>query len=143
MTDRLQEIRARLDAATPGPWENTDDWSVVTAVVRQRSKWLPDYEMLVADVGQPVNADLIAHAPADIAWLLDRLDELETERGAVLDWSHENRHRLVTCEEVDFQYGIVRFTLPDDSQVSGTCSCGAESPRMCRCRARIAGMSDA
>ena len=74
MSDRLAEIRARLDAATPGPWENTDDWSVVTAVVRQRSKWLPDYEMLVADVGQPVNADLIAHAPADIAWLLAEND---------------------------------------------------------------------
>ena len=74
MPDRLAEIRARLDAATPGPWENTDDWSVVTAVVRQRSKWLPDYEMPVADVGQPVNADLIAHAPADIAWLLDEVE---------------------------------------------------------------------
>ncbi|MEN9315078.1 MAG: hypothetical protein RIS35_1471 [Pseudomonadota bacterium] len=134
MTDRLAEIRARLDAATPGP-----NGARLFPPIGIPQPWGPP---LMPTVDRP-NADLIAHAPTDIAWLLDRLDELETERDAVLDWSHENRHRLVTCEEVDFQYGIVRFTLPDDSQVSGTCSCGAESPRMCRCRARIAGMSDA
>ena len=63
MPDRLQEIRARLDAATPGPWEvvcNTT--SDVVGVLDG------DYD----------DADLIAHAPADIAWLLEEVDNLNT-----------------------------------------------------------------
>ena len=51
MPDRLQEIRARLDAATPG------EWPVGTLV---------PYLL-------PSDADFIAHAPDDIAWLLDQL----------------------------------------------------------------------
>ena len=57
MSDRLQEIRARLDAATPGPWQVVcDTTSDVVGVIDG------DYDA----------ADFITHAPADIAWLLDR-----------------------------------------------------------------------
>lgn len=55
VTERLQEIRQRLDAATPGDW--------------------PFGEL--ARHLLPADADLIAHAPADIAWLLDRIEALQ------------------------------------------------------------------
>ena len=74
MSDRLQEIRARLDAATPGPWrDDHQSWCI----------WAPDHEAdepdarcLVAEVGCGPDTDLIAHAPADIAWLLDEVERL-------------------------------------------------------------------
>jgi hypothetical protein len=52
--DRLQEIRARLDAATPGP-----DPSIP---LRDR---------------QHAMDGLYAHAPADLAWLLNEVQRLE------------------------------------------------------------------
>jgi hypothetical protein len=59
VTVDLEAIRARLAAATPGPW-----FAGTTNHVFQ------------ADVGEH-NTYLIAHAPADIAALLDRCDQLE------------------------------------------------------------------
>ena len=63
MSDRLQEIRRRMDAAMPGqPW----------VVMHQR----------FGDPHAPVTVnnefwqDLIAHAPDDIAWLLEQVEEL-------------------------------------------------------------------
>ena len=73
MPDRLAEIRARLDAATPGPWFHypgepwvtnaTDEPRIIVATVSPR---------MTGD-----NADLIAHAPADIAWLLAEVERLQ------------------------------------------------------------------
>ena len=80
MTDRLTEIRARLDAATPGPWVVTGQ-EILTVAVDGQTGW----ESLVADVWhRDRDADLIAHAPADIAWLLDEVERLRAqERGPV------------------------------------------------------------
>ena len=68
---RIAEIRARLDAATPGPWKRSlsgshyNPWKVHRGAI------------LVALSGEAVeDADLIAHAPADIAWLLDEVERL-------------------------------------------------------------------
>lgn len=91
MTDRRAEIEDRLSKATPGPWRHTDSetvddvWDAGLVVVNENrdpvalvaDQW---YE---ADEGEPTplhDADLIAHAPADLRWLLDRLAEAERER---------------------------------------------------------------
>lgn len=81
MTDRLAEIRARLDAATPGPWR-------VIEPLQQTAR--PPCRMIVADLEAPqqsseigdvqmswVDTRFITHAPADIAWLLDEVERLE------------------------------------------------------------------
>ena len=78
MPDRLAEIRARLDAATPGPWR-------IIEPLQQTAR--PARRMLVADLeasqqsSELGNVQLswfdtrfIAHAPADIAWLLDEVE---------------------------------------------------------------------
>lgn len=72
-TDRLTEIEARLKAATPGPWVvERADWQ---NLVRREGKG-PGRN--IASVGGTsalghnggADADLIAHAPADLALLV-------------------------------------------------------------------------
>lgn len=64
---RLTEIRERLDAATPGPWQCTHtrgDGSFI---------WtdMADGEVVASLVYQDLDARFIAHAPQDIADLLE------------------------------------------------------------------------
>ena len=81
MDDRLNEIRKREQAASPGPWKKeTVDLALETAktvgivfVIHSGSQWDKD-------------TDFIAHAREDIPWLLDlvaelraRLDKYETD----------------------------------------------------------------
>jgi hypothetical protein len=66
MSDRLSEIRARLDKATPGPWMHG---------VQQGFHWVdtrPDLTVITIadDVPTDADAELIAHAPGDIRHLL-------------------------------------------------------------------------
>lgn len=75
MPERLQEIRARLDAATPGPWKR-DRHEILTVDVDDETGW----ETCIADAyGDPADADLIAHAPDDLRWLLDEVERLRSE----------------------------------------------------------------
>lgn len=82
MNDRIDAIRARLNAATPGPWAiwHDLDHQGFTTVGDADS-----YEEILAhgecEESNPTahvyveeDADLIANAPADIAFLLAELD---------------------------------------------------------------------
>jgi hypothetical protein len=64
--DRLDAIAARLEAATPGPWEpyRTRGWDHDNYVVRPDGQGVA---MQYALVWAPGDADFIAHAPADLA----------------------------------------------------------------------------
>ena len=72
---RLDEIRARLAAATPGPWKS---W-----IEGQEGAWGGSPGVMVPatsggdfiEAGRPEDAEFIAHAPADIAYLLSLLGE--------------------------------------------------------------------
>ena len=74
MPDRLAEIRARLDMTSERPWTNSDGWIVCGGTTRY---YVTGHTTLVGD------AEFIAHAPADIAWLLNEVDTLR-ERVAIL-----------------------------------------------------------
>lgn len=86
-----KEIRARLEAATDGPWEigtdkedllpgfrydilSEDEWHVASIAGGADSKELPDGEE------EKANADFIANAPTDIK---DLLDEVEAKQHIV------------------------------------------------------------
>lgn len=89
-----EEVRKRLEAATPGPWW-FDGRDILTARVsgKERSIVVPlpetfhhEQQVLAAD------AALIAHAPEDIAALLALLDEAKE---ALEDYAqHGCRHDL-------------------------------------------------
>ena len=69
MPDRLQEIRARLDAAT-----TVSEW--------QRTMTL--YPSEYGD--RRAQKRFIAHAPADIAWLLDEVERLRDKMDRNFPW---------------------------------------------------------
>lgn len=60
MNERVEQIRQRLAAATPGPWGNTSG-------------------QLAERMYESADVELITHAPEDIAYLLDRLHTAEAE----------------------------------------------------------------
>ena len=75
---RIDEIRERLDKATPGPWKATyeaaDDWVSITGQgFYDGGHWMTCPEVATCEGIVGPDADLIANAPADLAWLLDAL----------------------------------------------------------------------
>lgn len=82
MTTRIAEIKERLEKATPGPWRHLKEankgyrgWIVPT---KDPNITYEKYDGdIICEHGymDMVTADFIAHAPADIAWLLTELEE--------------------------------------------------------------------
>lgn len=73
---RLNEIRQRLEKATPGPWTIKHRQNVITSDGRgatTASGLDGDNERNEA------NASLIANAPADLAYLLERVTALQDD----------------------------------------------------------------
>lgn len=89
---RLEEIRARLDKATPGPWEArvNDLTDEVIIEHEQEYRWQVAWiaDTYKRDWAMP-DADLIANAPADLAWALseiERLSKIVEDAVKVLRW---------------------------------------------------------
>lgn len=96
MSDRLDEIRARLAAATPGPWyvtEDLDEDDAESAVgVATGDPESDDYGMLLVTPGggsfdvwtnaferRVANATLAGHAPEDLTWCVTEIETLRRE----------------------------------------------------------------
>jgi hypothetical protein len=114
--EQRDAIRARLDAATPGPWEHTQDRDVVSTTVtapmfdyRNEDGSLvfddmTDYRVASLYYGHEGShpwhdAELIANAPTDLRALLDEVERL---RDVLLDtavWCHAGHgdHPKSTC----------------------------------------------
>lgn len=99
MADRIDAIRARLAAATPGPWEADascschDCWGDDTGRLPGRPAECPNAQIMgidgvVTEVGYgsisvtAADAYLIANAPADLAYLLDEVQRLRAQLDA-------------------------------------------------------------
>ena len=71
MSDRIDAIRDRLAKATPGPWETVPTTGNAVASPDGDGYWTD-----VADrIESEPDADLIANAPADLAYLLAEMDK--------------------------------------------------------------------
>ena len=73
--ERIAEIKARCEAATPGAWSNFDGWLIHTQP--DISKGVP-HEKAIGTV-RKINADFIAHSREDIPFLIVQLTELKTQ----------------------------------------------------------------
>lgn len=85
---RLKAIRARADKATPGPWTVYDrggcgDHDVDGPKGPEASELSGRYRGMFCRAD---DAEFVAHARADIPWLLDRLAAAERERDAARDF---------------------------------------------------------
>ena len=83
ISDRLDKIEARANAATDGPWESDrhvrGDGHVVIGGGLRRAH-------LPGDVpGHAENAEFIAHARADVPWLIEQVRKRDAALRAVLD----------------------------------------------------------
>ena len=78
MTDTIREIEKRLEEAEPGPWKLG---GCSGRMITTPSGYYGDG--FIADVDTKANADLIAHAPTDIRFLLGEVARL-TERNEAL-----------------------------------------------------------
>lgn len=84
MTADLEAIRARLAAATPGPWtESVDDVEQETVYSED-----PYPDQIAASVWSDDDRALIAHAPEDLLALTDELAELRAREAEVLSRPH-------------------------------------------------------
>lgn len=72
MPDTIAEIRERLAAATPGPWSPNDHLADEGCIYIES----PSDGIATVFDGPIANADFIAHAPTDIACLLELLDDI-------------------------------------------------------------------
>ena len=71
--DRLAEIRARAEAATPGPWrEPRNGLGLGWTIFPKNSK---GWSIATCDSG--TDADFIAHAREDVPYLLERVAKLQ------------------------------------------------------------------
>jgi len=68
---QLDEIAARHEAATEGPWEAVDATDSCTTLIRARSR-------AVGRVSSVADAEFVAHAPADVDFLLAEVRRLRT-----------------------------------------------------------------
>jgi len=100
-TEKIDEIRARCDAATPGPWSTT----VAEVCVKLNYADILVCEMYEQSLEQQKNnARFIAHAREDIPALLDEIERLTVQgdfdyaEAMSLVLSHEGRIEKLQCE---------------------------------------------
>lgn len=89
MTDYTDEIKARLEKATPGPWriEETETGYNIPGILRSVCSYDEDGNPESHAFLYGNNAEFIAHAPTDIANLLK---EREVLREALFNLSREH-----------------------------------------------------
>jgi hypothetical protein len=90
--DQLDAIRARLDAATPGPWEagTASCCPDLGWVEGPKGAVCPQFTATKVTHSLDANdAELIANAPTDLRALLDEVERLTAERDS---WFLKGRH---------------------------------------------------
>ncbi len=92
-TERLEEIRTRVEAATEGPWIRCTGagrgecrcniiWgphAAIAETVHQKSEGYAGEDMLVSQKQAHLNGELIAHAPTDLRDCLSEIERLHQE----------------------------------------------------------------
>lgn len=94
--DRLSEIRARCDAATPGPWQHESDYG---AYIRDANG------ANVCLLYHSEDAAFIAHAREDIPYLLTEVERLSGDydeaNRAYHEWFKEAQNATARAEKAE------------------------------------------
>ena len=119
--NRLNEIEARANAATEGPWEwegeAKAEWEIgANSLVPSRRPDDPvlygyGYDASGIEVKTPADAEFIAHARTDVPWLLEQVERRDKALEAVLDLHKEDGHGWGPgesfCTECQQGYGLL------------------------------------
>lgn len=95
---RIDEIRARCDAATPEPWKEEPNLGGVPCVISKKVAIACTYK---ESVDSWLNADFIAHARDDIPYLLSEIDRLTAELETLRAENARLRHVQSELESVE------------------------------------------
>lgn len=105
---RLAEIRARVDAATEGPWENDETdpgvWGLEHIIIGNYTA-RDDFDSPMWEDGTPEDREFIAASRTDVPWLLDQVELRDKALDAVL-----NVHRKMPV------YEWCSFNLPSEQE---------------------------
>lgn len=90
---RLSEIKRRVERATKGEWKVEPMGSqisilsreLVVALIRKTTAWKNETERELRIKQSTADAELIAHAPADLQYLMERLERAEAELGQIME----------------------------------------------------------
>ncbi|GED18251.1 hypothetical protein [Aneurinibacillus migulanus] len=113
MTDQeLKEIRERLEAATPGPWDASGSPYGINVYALDGITICEKDEATRADF---MNADFIAKAPTDIRRLLDEVKRLRDENRsleigytAMCDLNPEHKQYVETLRKTFIERVIIK-----------------------------------
>ena len=97
----LDPIKARLAAATPGRWiwSRVEVWGRVAKI--HDIHILPNLASLSSTQQDEADADLIAHAPADLAALVDEVERLRAENTLLIVEAENLRSAIFrACEDL-------------------------------------------
>ena len=119
--NRLDEIEARANAATEGPWEwegeAKAEWEIgANSLVPSRRPDDPvlygyGYDASGIEVKTPADAEFIAHARTDVPWLLEQVDRRDKALEKVL-----RLHPRVVVLHADPEFGRM-----EDDAICGAC----------------------
>ncbi len=102
--ERLAEIAARVEAATPGPWFRYRSLERHVETIQNPSGWL----FVASDKGTRDDAELIAHAPIDLRELVEEVrrlrEALESARDHIRHRTQQ-RHEEMRRVELD-RFGV-------------------------------------
>ena len=135
MSADLNAIKARWAAATPGPWEAGDTWVYTMPVYPDDNRLSSVLGMKFEDPERreheharaQANAEAIAHAPEDIAALLDLVERQHQqflEMNEVINDQQERiedfNHEIVNCRVLEYKAALeeVREALKQPHPIS-------------------------
>jgi hypothetical protein len=117
--EEIEAIRKRAEAATPGPWFDSETVYVVSNVSGDSIEWDADF---IAETQEQSDAEFIAYAREDVPKLLAEIARLQTRlshAGDILSEAHDLLDD-VHCYDTDVYNAISRyFNGEDDSDDSG------------------------
>jgi hypothetical protein len=87
----LAAIKARCEAATPGPWRNFGDWMIHTELDVEK-RGIPGDKLV--DTVRKENAEFIAHAREDVPKLIEENERLRDKIGQLTYDSQCEAERL-------------------------------------------------
>lgn len=111
MADRIEEIRARVDAATPGPWGTSRDLNGMYTIkhgtrISREDGFGSDGDVAVLAGDEQAaysNGSFIARAREDVPYLLDCVAALEArlhEAAMARVWTNEDGKKFVFADDI-------------------------------------------
>jgi hypothetical protein len=99
--ERLQQIKARVAASTPGPWDVDAHYTLLS----EEGDWLGDIAS-----SSDADADFIACSREDVPWLLAEVERLRAENAALAGERDRLREALDAVERAN-EIGIAPDTI--------------------------------